>query len=88
MARGSETTLQLNQERIAYWTGQGAQPSARVTLMLKTAQKDKAINKAAPTKAELKTAQIAASRQAAKVKAKAEAETATAAEPEAAEKSE
>ncbi len=30
MALGLETTLQLNQERIAYWVGCGAQPSERV----------------------------------------------------------
>ena len=72
MARGSETTLQLNQERIAYWTTQGAQPSERVTFILKMAQKDKTINSAAPKKAELKTAQIEASHKAHKAKAKAE----------------
>ena len=79
MARGPETTLQLNQERIAYWTGCGAIPSDRVTLLLKTTEKGEAVNKPAPKKSELKAAQITASQKAMKAKAKAEAE-ATAAE--------
>ena len=72
MARGSETTLQLNQERITYWVGCGATPSDRVTLLLKTAKKDVDVNKAAPKKSELKTAQITESLKAAKAKAVAE----------------
>ncbi len=68
MARGPETTLQLNQERITYWTGCGAIPSSRVTLLLKNAD---GANKPTPKKAELKTAQIEASLKAEKAKAKA-----------------
>lgn len=76
MARGPETRLQLNQERIGYWTGCGAIASERVTHLVKCAQSTD-VNKAAPKKAELKTAQIDASIKAAKVKAKAEAAEAT-----------
>lgn len=83
MARGPETTLQLNQERVTYWTGCGATPSPRVLLLLKNAKNGADINKPAPTKAALKTAQIEASHKAAKVKAKAEAEKAAAAPEEA-----
>ena len=73
MARGPETTLQLNQERIAYWVGCGAQPSERVSLLLHRSTKGEAVNQPAPKKSELKTAQIEASRKAAKAKAKVEA---------------
>ena len=83
MARGPETTLQLDQERITYWTGCGATPSPRVLLLLKEAKSGENINKPAPKKAEIKTAQIEASQKAAKVKAKADAEKVAA---EAAEK--
>lgn len=76
MARGPETTLQMNQERIAYWTGCGATPSDRVAHLLKCASKNEAVNKPAPKKSEIKTAQIGESIKAAKAKAKAEAEAA------------
>ncbi len=36
LARGSETTLHLDQERIDYWLGVGAQPSPRVKQLLKS----------------------------------------------------
>ncbi len=72
MARGPETTLQLDQERIAYWVGCGAQPSERVSLLLYRCAKGEAVNTPAPKKSALKTAQIEASRKAAKAKAKAE----------------
>ncbi|OGT53886.1 MAG: 30S ribosomal protein S16 [Gammaproteobacteria bacterium RIFCSPHIGHO2_12_FULL_42_13] len=61
MARGPETTLQLNLERIEHWISKGAQPSPRVSLIIKTNKKDADINKVKPTKSELKTAQIKAS---------------------------
>lgn len=77
MARGPETTLQLDQERIAYWTNCGATPSVRVLFLLKQAQTVKDINKPAPTKAELKTAQIEEAKKAAKAKAKTEAAATT-----------
>jgi small subunit ribosomal protein S16 len=76
MARGPETTLQLDQERIGYWTGCGATPSERVSHLLKCAKSGEAINKPAPKKSELKTAQIEASIKSAKAKAKADAEAA------------
>lgn len=68
MARGKETRLSLNQERIAYWTGCGAQQSERVVHLVKVIG-DADINAPAPTKAEVKLAQIEASRKAAKVTA-------------------
>ncbi len=80
MARGPETTLQLDQERIGYWTGCGAIASDRVAHLLKSAKNNTAINKPTPKKSELKTAQIAASLKSAKAKAKAEAAEAAAPE--------
>ena len=91
MARGPETHVQLDQERIAHWSGLGAQLSERVSLLLSRVAKGEMLNKPAPKKAELKTAQIEASRKAAKAKAKAAAEaenTAAAATTESAEKTE
>src|SRR3989338_7723294 len=76
MARGPETTLQLNQERIAHWVRCGAQLSARVSHILACGSKRADINKAQPTKAALKTAQIEAATKAAKAKAKADAKAA------------
>ncbi|MBL4584410.1 MAG: 30S ribosomal protein S16 [Pseudomonadales bacterium] len=35
LARGQEETLRLDQARIDYWIGQGAQPSERVASLLK-----------------------------------------------------
>ena len=75
MARGPEVTLQFNQERVTHWIGCGATPSARISLLLKQS-KNADINKPAPKKAEVKTAQIEASQKAAKAKAKAEADKA------------
>ncbi len=37
VARGNEERLNLNQERIDYWLGMGAQPSPRVLTLLKLA---------------------------------------------------
>ncbi|MGR9072394.1 MAG: 30S ribosomal protein S16 [Gammaproteobacteria bacterium] len=39
LARGGEQRLQLNNERIEYWTAQGAQPSDRVAKLIKESQK-------------------------------------------------
>lgn len=75
MARGPETHVQLDQERIMHWSKQGAQLSERVSLLLSRVAKGEVLNKPAPTKAELKTAQIEASRKVAKIKAKAATET-------------
>jgi small subunit ribosomal protein S16 len=39
IAAGKEVPLQLNQERVAYWTQQGAQMSSRVQELVKSLQK-------------------------------------------------
>ena len=75
MARGPETTLQLNQERITYWVGCGAQPSERVSNLIRLMKNNTAVNQPTPKKAELKTAQIDAARKAVKAK-KAQTEAA------------
>ncbi|AQZ93389.1 30S ribosomal protein S16 [Halopseudomonas phragmitis] len=38
VATGGEVRLSVNQERVSYWLGQGAQPSDRVAALLKEAQ--------------------------------------------------
>lgn len=38
VATGGEIRLSVNQERVSYWLGQGAQPSERVASLLKEAQ--------------------------------------------------
>lgn len=38
VASGSEMRLSVNQERVNYWLGQGAQPSERVASLLKESQ--------------------------------------------------
>ncbi|MFO1431018.1 MAG: 30S ribosomal protein S16 [Candidatus Competibacteraceae bacterium] len=39
IARGGEVRLQLNQERVSYWLGHGAQPSDRVACLIKENRK-------------------------------------------------
>lgn len=39
VARGQEERLRVDLERVAYWTGRGAQPSDRVAMLLKDAAK-------------------------------------------------
>jgi small subunit ribosomal protein S16 len=39
VARGQETPLQLDMERVQYWVGTGAQPSERVAYLIKKAEK-------------------------------------------------
>lgn len=39
MAQGQELRLNLENDRIAHWLGEGAQPSARVAKLLKDEQK-------------------------------------------------
>jgi len=39
LAKGQEVRLNLEDDRIAHWLGQGAQPSERVAKLLKTEQK-------------------------------------------------
>lgn len=38
VANGAEIRLSVNQERVSYWLGQGAQPSERVASLLKENQ--------------------------------------------------
>ena len=38
VARGQEERLRVDRERVAFWVGQGAQTSDRVTQLLKTAE--------------------------------------------------
>lgn len=40
LSRGKEQALFLNQERIDYWIGVGAQPTPRVKRLMKTARKN------------------------------------------------
>ena len=42
VARGGEIRIQLNNERIDHWLGQGAQPSARVSGLIKEFRKQSA----------------------------------------------
>jgi small subunit ribosomal protein S16 len=39
VARGKEIKLSLDSERIGYWTSKGAQPSERVSKLIKEAKK-------------------------------------------------
>ncbi|MEH6472327.1 MAG: 30S ribosomal protein S16 [Halopseudomonas sp.] len=39
VARGQEERLRVDLERVAYWTGRGAQPSGRVATLLKNVAK-------------------------------------------------
>jgi len=39
VARGQEESLRINQERLQYWVGQGAQLSERVAQLVKESQK-------------------------------------------------
>lgn len=38
IARGQEERLRVDRERVEYWIGQGAQPTDRVTQLLKVAE--------------------------------------------------
>lgn len=58
IAQGQEIPLFLNQERITYWTGQGAKPSDRVASLLKHAANGRLQAKPAPEKAK-KPAKVA-----------------------------
>jgi small subunit ribosomal protein S16 len=42
VARGNETKLSLDSERVDYWQSKGAQPSDRVARLIKDAQKQAA----------------------------------------------
>lgn len=39
-AKGQEIKLRIDQERVEYWLGEGAQPSDRVKSLIKNAKKD------------------------------------------------
>lgn len=73
-ARGQDVRLQLEQERVDYWLGQGAKASERVIHLIKALKKspDEA-QQAAPSRSEMKKAQIES---ALKAQKKAEAEAA------------
>ena len=58
VARGQEVVLDLNQERITYWLGQGAQFSERVEKLYKQFQKVQQPIMATTTAKELKEAQM------------------------------
>lgn len=77
MARGKETRLELNQERITYWSSCGARTTERVASLINTLKNDANINAPAPTKTEMKLAQIEASKKSARVTAKEAAESAS-----------
>lgn len=47
IARGGETRLQLDQDRIQYWISNGAQPSDRVASLIKENRKAQAAAQAA-----------------------------------------
>ena len=80
MARGQETRLELNIERMEYWISKGAKPSERVNHLTKVFKKQAGIAVTpGETKAEMKKAQQEASMAAAKkqmmeITKKAEAE--------------
>jgi small subunit ribosomal protein S16 len=48
IASEAESGLRLDQERIAYWVSQGAQPSDRVASLIKQAKKAQAATPAQP----------------------------------------
>ncbi len=48
IASETESGLRLDQERIAYWVSQGAQPSDRVASLIKQAKKAQAATPAQP----------------------------------------
>jgi len=96
VARGQEVRLQLDEDRLAYWTSQGAQISDRVKQLVKEC-KDPSIREkrvaaadaklaadAAKVAAAEKAAADAAAKEAAEAKAAEEAEAKAAAEAEAA----
>lgn len=91
VAHGQAKTLELNQERIDYWISKGAQPSDRVTNILKEFKKTGGDIKAELSRSVLRAAQAeqtlaAQAKKLAEEKAKAEEEAK--AEAEAAKKAE
>lgn len=89
MARGKATRLELNQERIHYWISQGAQPSERVSHLIKEfAKRAKQPTEPAPTRGEVRRLQSLASKQAVKKAAAKKAKTEEAAPKEEKKKTE
>lgn len=90
-ASGQAEALRVDQERVAYWTGVGAQPSATVKRLVKLhAKGPEALAKAKAKDEEKAKAKIAKreAEEAAKLKAEAEARAAEEAEAKAAEEAE
>jgi len=91
MARGQETRIEIDKERIDHWVSQGARPSERVAYLLKLfiKQAGKPME-AAPTKSEMKRIQqevaMVAAKKRMEVAKKAEAEEKVKAEAEASAK--
>lgn len=82
-ARGQATRLELNDDRISHWIKQGAQPSPRVTTLLKNnAKLAGKPAEAVPTRAEVKKEQAKVQEAAAAKKAEAEAKAAAEAKAE------
>ena len=85
MARGQSSRLELKSERVTHWVNQGAQPSERVSHLIKEFAKvgtDKA-RPAAPSNLDRRAEQSANDAKAAKKKMEVEAKAAAAAEKEA-----
>ena len=83
-ARGQETRLELNQERIDHWQKEGAQPSQRIKTLLKEFAAGK-ITPTMPSALEYKQAQVAKSQQAAAEKVEIKEDDTDKAEEKAAE---
>lgn len=90
VARGQATRIEINQERVEYWITKGAQPSERVSSLLKMLKKGGAAIESQTSSATARQAQsdasaaqqakkLAEEKQAAEAAAKADAEKAEAA---------
>jgi small subunit ribosomal protein S16 len=70
IASGADKRLELNQERMNYWLGQGAQPSERVQGLLQEFANPELVDKRKAKKAK----RVAAKKEKAKLEAKAKAD--------------
>jgi small subunit ribosomal protein S16 len=89
IARGNAIALDIDQERVDYWLGQGAEPSERVAKLLKEFKKNGVVKASEPGKATQRKEQAdkaEAQQAAAKAKKAEEAVKAEAAAPAEAEK--
>ncbi len=59
-AHGAEAPIILDQERVSYWLGEGAQPSERVKKIIKLSQSTTAPLEARPSRKEMKKNQAEA----------------------------